>query len=98
MPETTIKIEWEKQAFSKYQTMISKIPLFHREIAKTVVDKKAVLNARERGAEYVTERDIVNAFFSEVPKAFYSLMIRLLDEVGFYYEESGYGFKKGISK
>ncbi|OGX36402.1 MAG: hypothetical protein A3C36_02200 [Omnitrophica WOR_2 bacterium RIFCSPHIGHO2_02_FULL_52_10] len=98
MTETAAKLEWETEALRKYQLMISKIPLFHREIAKIVVDKKAVLNARERDAEMVGERDIVNAFFSEVPKAFYSLMIRLLDEVGFYYEENGYGFKKGVKK
>jgi hypothetical protein len=98
MPETTTKLEWGAEAIRKYQLMISKIPLFHREIAKTVVDKKAVLNARARNAEKVEEQDIVNAFFSEVPKAFYSLMIRLLDEVGFCYEENGYGFKRGIGK
>lgn len=98
MTETAAKLEWETEALRKYQLMISKIPLFHREIAKIVVDKKAVINARERDAEMVEEPDIVNAFFSEVPKAFYSLMIRLLDEVGFYYEDSGYGFKKGIDR
>lgn len=98
MPETTTKLEWETEALRKYQLMISKIPLFHREIAKVVVDKKAVINARERDAEQVEEQDIVNAFFSEVPKAFYSLMIRLLDEVGFHYEENGYSFKRSVGK
>ena len=98
MQDITMKIEWETSAFKKYQTMISKIPLFHREIAKTVVDKKAVLNARERGADQVEEPDIVSAFFSEVPKAFYSLMIRLLDEVGFQYEENGYASKRSVDK
>jgi len=87
MPEATTKIEWEANALSKYKLMITKIPLFHREIAKAVVDKKAVINARERNSNQVEEQDIVDAFFTEVPKAFYSLMIRLLDEVGFHYEE-----------
>ena len=85
MQDITTKIEWETSAFKKYQTMISKIPLFHREIAKKVVDKKAQLNAAERGSHQVEEEDIVKAFFTEVPKAFYSLMIRLMDEVGFDY-------------
>lgn len=67
--------------------MISKIPLFHREIAKQVVDKQAVINAQKRRANIVEEEDIVKAFFSEVPKAFYSLMIRLFDEVGFDYKK-----------
>lgn len=80
------KLEWEPQALSKFNQMIEKIPLFHRQIAQQVVHKKAMINAQERGASVVEESDIVRAFFSEVPKAFYSLMVRLLDEVGFNYK------------
>jgi len=92
MPETKTTLEWEKGAQEKYQLMISKIPLFHRNIAKVVVDKQAVIYAQERGSDLVDESDIIRAFFSEVPKAFYSLMIRLFEEVGFdykKYEEQG---------
>ena len=81
------KLEWEKQAFGKYQTMISKLPIFHREIAKQVVDKKAEIFAQERASTVVEEEDIVKAFLTEVPKAFYSLMIRLMDEVKFDYRK-----------
>jgi hypothetical protein len=80
-----VQLKWEDKAKAKYDAMIAKIPVFHREIAKKVVDKKARLNAVERGAFEVEEQDIVKAFFTEVPKAFYSLMIRLMDEVGFDY-------------
>ncbi len=66
---------------------VPKIPLFHREIAHQVVIKKAELNAQERGSDVVEEDDIVRAFFSEVPMAFYSLMVRILDEVGFDYRK-----------
>jgi len=41
MPETKEKLEWEEKALEKYQLIISKIPLFHRNIAKVVVDKKS---------------------------------------------------------
>lgn len=87
MVQTQIQLNWEETARRKYEMMITRIPLFHREIAKKVVDKKAVINAQERGSSTVEEGDIVQAFFSEVPMAFYSLMIRLLDEVGFDYQE-----------
>ncbi len=87
MSETTAKLQWETNAFKRYQLIISKIPLFHRDIAKIVVDKKAEINAQERGSSVIEEDDIVQAFQSEVPKAFYSLMIRLFDEVGFHYKE-----------
>jgi len=88
MSETTTKCEWEINALKKYQLMITKIPLFHRDIAKIVVDKKAESNAKERGSNVIEGADIVDAFLTEVPKAFYSLMIRLFDEVGFEYKES----------
>lgn len=82
-----IQMKWETQALAKFNTVIQKIPMFHREIARQVVIKKAEQNAQGRGAELVEETDIGKAFFSEVPKAFYSLMIRLLDEVGFHYRD-----------
>lgn len=87
MPETKEKLEWEEKALEKYRLIISKIPIFHRNIAKIVVDKKALINAKERGSDLIEESDIVSAFFSEVPKAFYSLMIRLFDETHFTYSE-----------
>ena len=81
------KLRWEPNALSKYNHMVSKIPLFHREIAKQIVEKKAPLLAQERGSTLVEEQDIVRAFFSEVPHAFYSLMIRLLQEAKFDYKK-----------
>ena len=81
------ELEWDSQALRKFNLMIEKIPLFHRKIAEQVVHKKAQLNAQERGSVIVEESDIVRSFFSEVPFSFYSLMVRLLDEVGFAYKE-----------
>lgn len=81
------KLQWEREARAKYEAMLPRIPLFHRDIAKQVVDKKAVINAQERGAQQVEEEDIVRAFFTEVPMTFYSLMIKLLDNAGFDYKK-----------
>ena len=80
-------LTWEPKAFEKYQLMITKIPLFHREIAKKIVDKCAPMLAQERGSSVVEEQDIIRAFFTEVPVAFYSLMVRLFDEVKFDYKK-----------
>ena len=87
MTEIQIKLTWEPSALKKYEEIIAKIPLFHREIAKRVVDKQAVINAQDRKSNLIEESDIVRAFFSEVPMTFYSLMIRLMDEVKFDYEK-----------
>ena len=81
------KLDWDPTASAKYNQMITKIPLFHREITKQVVDKRAPMIAQERGSVIVQEEDIVQAFLAEVPKAFYSLMIRLMDEVKFDYKK-----------
>ena len=87
MSYTQTQLEWDPVIRAKYDEMITKIPLFHREIAKKVVDKKAVLNAQARGNGKIIEEDVVRAFLTEVPVAFYSLMIRLFDEVGFDYKK-----------
>ena len=78
---------WEPQALAKYNKMISLIPIFHRRIAQEVVNKKAEEIAQQRQCAQVEEKDIVEAFMTEVPKAFYSLMIRIMNEVGFDYKD-----------
>ena len=87
MNKNLTQLEWESAALEKYQNMVKRIPLFHREIAQKVVEKQALQNAQERGSCMDEECDILNAFFSEVPNAFYSLMVRLFEEVGFNYRE-----------
>ena len=87
MSLTQTSLEWENNALKKFENMIRRIPLFHREIAHQVVEKKAEQNAAARNSNVVEESDIVKAFLSEVPFAFHSLMIRLMDEVGFDYRK-----------
>lgn len=78
---------WEPTALAKYNRMLNLIPIFHRGIAQEVVNKKAEQNAQQRASTQVEEKDIVAAFTTEVPKAFYSLMIRIMGEVGFDYKK-----------
>ena len=80
-------MQWDALALSKYNKMLNLIPVFHRRLAKEVVNKKAEQIAIARGSSSVEEIDIVQAFLTEVPKAFYSLMIRMMDEVGFDYKK-----------
>ncbi|MCA9400491.1 MAG: DUF2621 family protein [Candidatus Omnitrophica bacterium] len=87
MSDESPNIPWDAEVKKKYETMIAKIPMFHREIAKKVVDKKAVILADERQSKQVEEEDIIRAFFAEVPMTFYSLMIRLFEDVGFDYKK-----------
>lgn len=86
MNTVKLNMPWEPKALAKYGRMLDIIPAFHRSIAKEVVNKKAEELAQARGSSIVEEADIVRSFFMEVPKAFYSLMIRVMDEVGFDYK------------
>jgi hypothetical protein len=89
-------MDWEQKVKYKFQAMTLKIPVFHRHITEEAVIKKAEENALFRNSLEVDERDVVSAFFSEVPPAFYSMMVRLLDQAGFDYKK--YGFPKyGVS-
>ena len=80
-------MSWDVVALGKYNKMLNLIPIFHRRLAKEVVNKKAEEQAVARGSSTVEEKDIVLAFFAEVPKAFLSLMLRIMDEVGFDYKK-----------
>ncbi len=83
-------MDWEPRTEEKFRLMISKIPVFHRHITQEAVTKKAGENSVSRGAARIEEQDVVAAFFSDVPTPFYSMMVRLLDEVGFDYNKFGF--------
>lgn len=87
MSEAVMNLKWEEESLKRFNDVIERIPIFHRNIAKEVVIIKAEINAKERKADMVKEADIVQAFFTEVPMAFYSLMIKLLGDVGFDYKK-----------
>ena len=83
---------WEAETDKKFKTLISKIPVFHRHITESVVRGQAEKIASSRNCGQVEERDVISAFFSDVPSPFYSMMIRLLEQAGFDYKK--YGFPK----
>lgn len=83
-------MEWEVKSQSKFQNMISKIPVFHRRITELAVTKRAEQLALNRKSSLVEEADIVGAFFSDVPSPFYGMMIRLLEQTGFDYKKYGF--------
>ena len=81
------KMTWEKATEEKFKRMLAKMPIFHRHMTEVGATVKAEKNAKERGSRVVEEKDLMLAMFSEVPLQFYSLMIRLLDDVGFDYKK-----------
>ncbi len=81
------KMAWEKMTEEKFKKMLAKMPIFHRHMTEVTATEKAESNAKDRGSRIVEEGDLMRAMFSEVPLQFYSLMIRLLDDVGFDYKK-----------
>lgn len=83
-------MDWQQDTQEKFQTMISRIPVFHRRITEVAVTKRAEEIAQVRNAGYVEEQDVIGAFFSDVPSPFYGMMIRLLEQAGFDYRKHGF--------
>ncbi|MBF0483656.1 MAG: hypothetical protein HQL25_03010 [Candidatus Omnitrophica bacterium] len=79
-------MQWNSDVKIKYDKMLAKIPVFHRGITDQIVNEKAPMLAAQRGSGCVEECDVVKAFTTEVPKCFYSMMVRLMDDVGFKHE------------
>jgi hypothetical protein len=84
-----IEISWRLEVKEKFDIFIAKMPLFHRRIAEKLVTEEAIINAKNRKALIIDEEDLLNAIFSEVPHPFYTMMIRLLDELKFDYKKYG---------
>jgi hypothetical protein len=82
-------MDWDSKTQDKFKFIVSKIPVFHRHIAEVAVAKKAAENASSRASQRIEEQDVISAFFTDVPKPFYSMMIRLLDQNGFDYKKYG---------
>jgi len=80
-------VSWDKEVEAKFNLMINKLPIFHRQMAERVAKTGAEENAQKRNSSLVQEEDVVRAFLEEVPKPFYSMMIKLFDEVGFDYKK-----------
>ncbi len=88
------KMAWEKDTEEKFKKMLSKMPIFHRHMTEVTATQKAESNAQDRGSRIVEEEDLMRAMFSEVPLQFYSLMIKLLETVGFDYRKYNLPGKK----
>ncbi|MBU0694856.1 MAG: hypothetical protein KKC11_09380 [Candidatus Omnitrophica bacterium] len=80
-------INWDDKAKDIFDKVISNLPQFHRTIAEKLVKESAENLARDRNSSIVQEKDLVAAFFKEVPPAFKEMMRRLFNKLGIEYEE-----------
>jgi hypothetical protein len=75
MTKTTDQnITWDEDSKTKFDFLISKIPIALRSTAKRMITPKAESIAREGGRMMVSEKDMVDAFFAKVPVSFQGAM------------------------
>ena len=85
-----MNIPWDKTTEAKFKQMTEKIPIFLRGIAADKVSKKAESIAGKENHPEVTEKDMVDAFFSETPFGFHGPMKSDMEELGIDYLKYGY--------
>ncbi len=84
------EIGWEKNAEEKFKAMIEKVPVFMRPLAHEKVLKKAEALAREGSRSEITEKDMVDAFFTETPGGFHGPMKADMEALEIDYTKYGY--------
>ncbi len=83
-------MNWEKNAQEEFQGLIAKVPPFLRAMAEKKVSSKAEALARTANRNEVTEKDMIDAFFSETPFGFHGPMKCDMEALGVDYKKYGY--------
>jgi hypothetical protein len=83
-------MNWDKETEGKFKLMLGKMPIFLRGIAEKKSFDKAESLAKAAGRVEMTEKDMVDAFFSETPFGFQGMMKNDLAEFGIDYTKYGY--------
>jgi len=83
-------MNWEKDTEEKFKKIVDKVPMFLREMAKTKVATKAEKLAEAAGRGAVSEKDLVDAFFSETPFGFHGPLKCDLEALGVDYVKYGH--------
>lgn len=85
-----MSIVWEKTTEEKFNQLLEKIPVFLRGMAQEKVSKKAEGIVAQEGRAQVTEKDLVDAFFTETPFGFHGPMKTDMEALGIDYAKYGH--------
>ena len=69
-------IKWNRETEDTFKRVIDHLPQFHKSIAEQLVKERSEELARARNCKYVEDKDLITAFFQEVPPAFKEMMKR----------------------
>ena len=84
------EVRWEEHTQSKFEQMISKVPVFLRPMAREKVSKKAEDIVRNEHRSVIGEKDLVDAFFSATPFGFHGPMKTDMEDIQLDYTKYGY--------
>lgn len=80
-------IIWNGETKSKFDRILENLPQFHRTIAEQLIKQKSEELAEARDSKEVEDKDLVVAFFQEVPPAFKGMLQRLLSQLNIDYSQ-----------
>ena len=87
---TPDQIIWNKEAREKFEKLLEQIPELIRGIAEIRVTKKVESLVRDSSRTEITEKDLIDALFSETPPGFVPAMKNGMQELGIDYAKYGH--------
>ena len=82
-----MEVIWNRETKSKFDRVIENLPQFHRTIAEQLIKQKSEQLAKARDSKEVEDKDLIVAFFQEVPPAFKGMLERLLNQLNIDYSQ-----------
>ena len=82
-----MEVIWNIETKSKFDKIIENLPQFHRTIAEQLIKEKSEELAKKRDSKEVEDKDLIIAFFQEVPPAFKGMLERLLSQLNVDYSQ-----------
>ena len=82
-----MEIIWNGETKSKFDRITENLQQFHRTIAEQLIKQKSEEFAEARNSQEVEDKDLVVAFFQEVPPAFKGMLQRLLSQLNIDYSQ-----------
>ena len=83
-------MKWDNKAGEDFEAVLAKIPVFLRDMARKKVSQKAEKNASKENRLSVSQKDVVDAFFTETPFGFHGPMKTDMEALGIDYKKYGY--------
>lgn len=80
-------MEWSPKAKESFDKVITNLPQFHRFIAEKLVKESAEIAVGKNNRSVVEEKDVIEAFFAEIPPAFRDMLKRLLQHLHIDYAQ-----------